>query len=448
MSRMARLSRSSGCRRASETTSGSSRATTCWQKECDSGVSRKVDQRAGRLAGLPGEQLAVRPDEGDQGDGHPEHAGGQCAEAVEGVETAGGGRHPGTGGGRGRRGRVVLGRDAVAPCRLGPVQRPIGGLQQDASRVRGHPAGHTRADRDREVLRGRSRSQLRRDERAPDALGERLAGVHVGARQQDDELVTADPGGHVDASCLLRQHTAEALEDAIAGGVPADVVDALELIDVEADRGEPGIVARGPRQLDLQAFVEPPAVEQPGQRIDARLLGGLSDEPVVAAREHADDDGDDRHRDLDVEPPIDARVMGGQRRQREAVDDTDPHDDEHGAAGAEEVRGPDGRPHVQDARVAVGVRGGHRGADQRRAQGAEDEQHGRRQATPDQRQEQRGEQRPAARDQGQAGRPTRQQTLDQHQEHGSAVDRRCAGSKQSAVMTCHRLRYRPVHTRA
>ena len=83
MSRIAGLSRSTACSRASSTTSGSRLATACWQKECDSGVSRCDAHGSGQPEAAL-EELAVGVDERDERDGRVEDLGGEARVAVEG----------------------------------------------------------------------------------------------------------------------------------------------------------------------------------------------------------------------------------------------------------------------------------------------------------------------------------------------------------------------------
>ena len=82
MSRIAGLSRSTACSRASLTSSGSRLATACWQKECDSGELAPGGPRL-REPEAALEELPVGVDERDQRDRGVEHVRGEPRQAVE-----------------------------------------------------------------------------------------------------------------------------------------------------------------------------------------------------------------------------------------------------------------------------------------------------------------------------------------------------------------------------
>ena len=58
-------------------------------------------------------------------------------------------------------------------------------------------------------------------------------GLGIGVRQQQGELVTADPEWSVDRAQGARQQRAEAAQRLVAGGVAGAVVDLLELVEVD-----------------------------------------------------------------------------------------------------------------------------------------------------------------------------------------------------------------------
>ena len=80
---MARLPATRGSSRASVTTSGSWVATTCWQKECDSGVSRQVAHGSGRPT-APGKPLPLGLHQAHQRHRYGERVLDQARVAVEG----------------------------------------------------------------------------------------------------------------------------------------------------------------------------------------------------------------------------------------------------------------------------------------------------------------------------------------------------------------------------
>ena len=73
-------------------------------------------------------------------------------------------------------------------------------------------------------------------ERLLGALGNLDRIVGAGAGKDDGELVAADPAGHVGGADRRPQRVGERAERLVAGAVAADVVDALEPVEVD-DRG-------------------------------------------------------------------------------------------------------------------------------------------------------------------------------------------------------------------
>ena len=105
----------------------------------------------------------------------------------------------------------------------------------------------------------------------------------------------------------------------VAGVVAVGVVDRLEVVDVDRDRGEQAAVAAQTRELDLEPLVEAAAVEQAGERVGARLGEQLGDEAVVAGGERARDGGDDDDGHDDVDPAVEAADAGRHPEQCQAV---------------------------------------------------------------------------------------------------------------------------------
>ncbi len=85
-------------------------------------------------------------------------------------------------------------------------------------------------------------------DRAAHPLGERGGRVLVGARQEHDELLAADPGGDVDAAGLLLEQRAEPHQHPVAQLVAVRVVDVLEVVEVEDD-GPSGVPSRAARAI-------------------------------------------------------------------------------------------------------------------------------------------------------------------------------------------------------
>ena len=76
------------------------------------------------------------------------------------------------------------------------------------------------------------------------------------------------------------------------------------MVDVEHDRAERRGLARRARDLGLHALLEPAAVEQAGERVDAGLVLEPVDQALVARGERAHDGGDDEHGHDDVDPAV------------------------------------------------------------------------------------------------------------------------------------------------
>ena len=59
--------------------------------------------------------------------------------------------------------------------------------------------------------------------------------LEVGPRQQDQELLAAEPVGQVEGAQLLAQLVGDLLQHDVADGVAARVVDLLEVVEVSDD---------------------------------------------------------------------------------------------------------------------------------------------------------------------------------------------------------------------
>ena len=136
-------------------------------------------------------------------------------------------------------------------------------------------------------------------------LGDRLADLAgdgggrgcVGSRQQDGELVAADPGDQHVLGELGLEHPGNAPQDLVAGPVAVAVVHVLEVVEVE---DEQGAAAADPlRVVDLlaQCGLEVAPIGEPGQAVvigevlealdEAMALGDVAeapDSPVGAVR--------------------------------------------------------------------------------------------------------------------------------------------------------------------
>ncbi len=140
-----------------------------------------------------------------------------------------------------------------------------------------------------------------RDDIGRDDLGLR----EVGVRQQDRELVSAQPGQDVGLAAADAQCRREAAQELVADGVAELVVDGLEAVEVEHDDRCGGREAPLTGDLQLELLLEAPPVEEAGQEV-------VVDQVLETPR--------DRTALGDVLYLVDERVLGrrrpGRHRQR------------------------------------------------------------------------------------------------------------------------------------
>ena len=171
-----------------------------------------------------------------------------------------------------------------------PGRRPlgVGVVEEDdavlAARFRGH---HRRLGAGDELARiGRVLRPLRDSDRDRDgpgeveldlveALGEpgcerdRLLLAAVGHDHR--ELLAADPADDVGHADRRAQVVGELRQHVVADGVPEDVVDLLEVVDVDHHDRHVRVLGRGKRQLAPEALVEVAVVVETGERVGLRL---------------------------------------------------------------------------------------------------------------------------------------------------------------------------------
>ena len=85
-------------------------------------------------------------------------------------------------------------------------------------------------------------------------------------RKEERELVPAEAEG----LAVLAKRRRQAGEDAVAGGVPEEVVDPLEIVHVDEAEAEAAALALGLDQLTLEPIVEVAVVAEPRQRVGQR----------------------------------------------------------------------------------------------------------------------------------------------------------------------------------
>lgn len=85
-------------------------------------------------------------------------------------------------------------------------------------------------------------------------------------------------------SRVAHEQAGEAHKHTVARLVTQRIVDALEVVEVEAGQRDGAVVAAGVGNLDRGALLETATVQQPGQRIGARLGGQAAMADAVSAR--------------------------------------------------------------------------------------------------------------------------------------------------------------------
>src|SRR5439155_13445836 len=134
-------------------------------------------------------------------------------------------------------------------------------------------------ERDRVVVRlqlrdsGRDRERSRladrpRRDRLLQARVELVAVGQIRLREDDRELVTADPARDVGRANDLAHPLGGLGEDAVAGEVADLVVDRLEVVEVEDDEREVAVVPVGARDLPGEGLVEVPPVVEARERVE------------------------------------------------------------------------------------------------------------------------------------------------------------------------------------
>ena len=176
--------------------------------------------------------------------------------------------------------RRRVGGEPVAAALLGVVHREVGvdehllareavaGVEARHAEARGHRARPPGGGRDGERAHG-----------VEHRGGDRVGLLRRGLRQQDRELVAAQPGEHVGLAQAAAQRVRHPHDQFVAGRVAERVVDRLEVVQVEHDRRALGPVALDVGDVALELALEGAAVEEPGQRV---VIGHVAQLGLVA----------------------------------------------------------------------------------------------------------------------------------------------------------------------
>ena len=168
---------------------------------------------------------------------------------------------------------------AVSTAFLGCVARGICGLHDGG---RGFPTGMHRhqadAGADAHAMFLVHEAKLLHP--VAQGLPDLVCPVRCAMFQQDRELVATQARHHIAAAHRVAQHGGHLLQQPVAGGVPAGVVDQLEAIEVDVHQRMLGafFACRAPHAS--QPRIELCPVDQPGQRI---VRGTEADLPRQAA---------------------------------------------------------------------------------------------------------------------------------------------------------------------
>ncbi len=85
------------------------------------------------------------------------------------------------------------------------------------------------------------------------------------------ELLAADPADDVCRADARAEVVGEVRQHVVSDGMPEDVVDLLEVVDVDHHDRDVRVLCRGQRQLAAEALVEVAVVVEPGERVGLRL---------------------------------------------------------------------------------------------------------------------------------------------------------------------------------
>ena len=172
--------------------------------------------------------------------------------------------------------------ETVLAVGLGAVQRDVGVAQELAGRG---PIADGDADAggdgDRGVVIALDLERLAQD--VEDAFGDQLRpGVEAGTFDQHDELVAAQPTDGIAVAQHGGQSHRDRLEQLVAGTVPERVVDVLETVEVDEQRGGRHVVASCPGQHRVDPVEDEHAVGETGQRVVERLMPDAFQQPGIA----------------------------------------------------------------------------------------------------------------------------------------------------------------------
>ena len=184
--------------------------------------------------------------------------------------------------------------DAVAAFGFGAVHGRVGVFDQrgDVCAVGGEQAAADAGADEEFVFSGLKRRTEAGQQFVGDADG--VAGLQQ-AGQQDDELITAEPGDGVDVAQVFLEALGDAFEQQVADRVSEAVVDVFEAVQVQKQHGAQASGLFAVQQGGLQAVFEQGAVGQAGEGVVVGLVvqACLSVLEAGDVGEHGDEMGDE-----------------------------------------------------------------------------------------------------------------------------------------------------------
>ncbi len=100
-----------------------------------------------------------------------------------------------------------------------------------------------------------------------DLLGDVLGNVGVRIRQQDRELIAAEPGDRVGAAQAVAEQRGDRHDQAVSGLVAEGVVDGLEVVEVEHEQRAAVAIAIDVRHVAFEFCLEAAAIQQARERV-------------------------------------------------------------------------------------------------------------------------------------------------------------------------------------
>src|SRR5262249_27297801 len=116
-------------------------------------------------------------------------------------------------------------------------------------------------------------------DRGSQSLGQ-LGGVRADL-DDEGELLSAVAADEIAFADRTQEPAADLLDHLVADQMPVHVVDLLEVVDVDHDRGQWAVARAGCREAEAGKLEETPPVVRPGQRVGPRQVPNLVEQAGV-----------------------------------------------------------------------------------------------------------------------------------------------------------------------